>query len=193
MVDSHQGPAGLPEKSETAPWLPPIRELPPLPPLPESLGIWFRGHSGDTAVIIDKIGDLWQSRGMARLARVVIRGLWRHVTQRGNRRQQTLFNDADYALTCADGRLVPQRGRRKKGEKGERGTHAVIDMSTGGDGADTLAGGAGGDELYGWDGRNHRNRYATKSKPAPSSPPKTSDSQGGTSGPTRQSAGCAGS
>jgi len=34
---------------------------------------------------------------MARLARVVIPGLPHHVTQRGNRRQQTFFNDADYA------------------------------------------------------------------------------------------------
>jgi len=34
---------------------------------------------------------------MARLARLVIPGLPHHVTQRGNRRQQTFFNDADYA------------------------------------------------------------------------------------------------
>jgi putative transposase len=34
---------------------------------------------------------------MARLARVVIPGLPHHVTQRGNRRQQTFFNDEDYA------------------------------------------------------------------------------------------------
>ncbi len=34
---------------------------------------------------------------MARLARVVIPGLPHHVTQRGNRRQQTFFNDGDYA------------------------------------------------------------------------------------------------
>ena len=33
---------------------------------------------------------------MARLARLVIPGLPHHVTQRGNRRQQTFFNDADY-------------------------------------------------------------------------------------------------
>ena len=34
---------------------------------------------------------------MARLARLVIPGMPHHVTQRGNRRQQTSFNDADYA------------------------------------------------------------------------------------------------
>jgi putative transposase len=34
---------------------------------------------------------------MARLARVVIPGLPHHITQRGNRRQQTFFNDDDYA------------------------------------------------------------------------------------------------
>ena len=33
---------------------------------------------------------------MARLARVVIPGMPHHVTQRGNRRQQTFFNDGDY-------------------------------------------------------------------------------------------------
>jgi len=34
---------------------------------------------------------------MARLARLVIPGLRHHVTQRGNRRQPTFFNDGDYA------------------------------------------------------------------------------------------------
>jgi putative transposase len=34
--------------------------------------------------------------GMARLARLVIPGLPHHITQRGNRRQQTFFNDGDY-------------------------------------------------------------------------------------------------
>ena len=33
---------------------------------------------------------------MARMARVVIPGIAHHVTQRGNRRQQTFFRDADY-------------------------------------------------------------------------------------------------
>jgi putative transposase len=34
---------------------------------------------------------------MARLARLVIPGLPHHVTQRGNRRQRTFFNDGDHA------------------------------------------------------------------------------------------------
>ena len=35
---------------------------------------------------------------MARLPRLVLPGLPYHVTQRGNRRQPTFFNDGDYAL-----------------------------------------------------------------------------------------------
>ena len=35
---------------------------------------------------------------MARLPRLVLPGLPYHVTQRGNRRQQTFFEDRDYAL-----------------------------------------------------------------------------------------------
>ena len=35
---------------------------------------------------------------MPRSARIVIPGLPHHVTQRGNRRQVTFFDDADYAL-----------------------------------------------------------------------------------------------
>jgi putative transposase len=35
---------------------------------------------------------------MARLARVVIPGHPRHVTQRGNSRAHTFFGDADYTL-----------------------------------------------------------------------------------------------
>lgn len=35
---------------------------------------------------------------MARIARVVAPGLPHHITQRGNRRQQTFFEDADYQL-----------------------------------------------------------------------------------------------
>jgi hypothetical protein len=34
---------------------------------------------------------------MARLARVVVPGVAHHVTQRGNRRLATFFNEADYA------------------------------------------------------------------------------------------------
>ena len=33
---------------------------------------------------------------MARLARIVVSSLPHHVTQRGNRRQQVFFSDADY-------------------------------------------------------------------------------------------------
>jgi putative transposase len=35
---------------------------------------------------------------MARLARLVLPGVPYHVTQRGNRRQQTFFEEGDYAL-----------------------------------------------------------------------------------------------
>jgi hypothetical protein len=35
---------------------------------------------------------------MARLRRLVIPGIPYHVTQRGNRRQQSFFEEADYAL-----------------------------------------------------------------------------------------------
>ena len=33
---------------------------------------------------------------MTRLARLVVQGVPHHITQRGNRRQQTFFNDGDY-------------------------------------------------------------------------------------------------
>jgi putative transposase len=42
--------------------------------------------------------DRCQDATMARLARAVFSGLPHHVTQRGNGRQQTFFNDADYRL-----------------------------------------------------------------------------------------------
>jgi len=55
----------------------------------------FRGHltkfltsEGGSAIVV----------GMARLARVVAPGVPHHVTQRGNRRQQTFFCDADYQV-----------------------------------------------------------------------------------------------
>ena len=35
---------------------------------------------------------------MSRLARMVLPGIPHHVTQRGNRREQTFFEDGDYAL-----------------------------------------------------------------------------------------------
>ena len=38
---------------------------------------------------------------MARLARVVVPGVPHHLTQRGNRREATFFNEADYAAYLA--------------------------------------------------------------------------------------------
>ncbi len=35
---------------------------------------------------------------MARIARLVVPGLPHHVTQRGNRREKTFFEEGDYAL-----------------------------------------------------------------------------------------------
>jgi putative transposase len=37
---------------------------------------------------------------MARIARFVVPGLPHHVTQRGNRRENVFFSDADYELYC---------------------------------------------------------------------------------------------
>ena len=50
---------------------------------------------------------------MARLPRLVIPGIAYHVTQRGNRRQQTFFEDADYALYRD---LLAQSARRAGAE-----------------------------------------------------------------------------
>ena len=55
------------------------------------------GKSGDTILIIDESRGAWYAWGMARLARLVIPGMPHHVTQRGNRRQETFFNEGDYA------------------------------------------------------------------------------------------------
>lgn len=38
----------------------------------------------------------WLNKNMARIARVVIPSIPHHITQRGNRRQQTFFGEADY-------------------------------------------------------------------------------------------------
>jgi hypothetical protein len=54
------------------------------------------GYSG-TRTDIDILGWMQQIAGVARLARLVVPGLPHHVTQRGNRRQQTFFGDDDYA------------------------------------------------------------------------------------------------
>ena len=53
----------------------------------------FRGH--DT--YIDNLGKIQYGFAMARRARLVVPGLPHHVTQRGNRRQQTFFCREDYA------------------------------------------------------------------------------------------------
>lgn len=48
-------------------------------------------------------------KGMARLPRIVIPGIPHHVTQRGNRRERTFFEDGDYALYLD---LLADAGRR---------------------------------------------------------------------------------
>jgi len=50
---------------------------------------------------------------MARLPRIVLPGIPHHVTQRGNRREQTFFEDSDYELYLdlpadAAGRELPE-------------------------------------------------------------------------------------
>jgi REP element-mobilizing transposase RayT len=55
--------------------------------------------SGDTIrIILDRGSCVGHVGGMARLARAVLPGFPHHVTQRGNRRQQTFFSEGDYAL-----------------------------------------------------------------------------------------------
>ena len=62
---------------------------------------------------------------MARLSRLVLPGFPYHVTQRGNRRMQTFFEDGDYELyrdlarlarivVPGIGRHVTQRGNRRR-------------------------------------------------------------------------------
>ena len=58
-----------------------------------------RGNSvilGTPYLIIDNAGDVCLVFCMARIARVVAPAMPHHVTQRGNQRQQTFFNDEDY-------------------------------------------------------------------------------------------------
>ncbi len=53
---------------------------------------------------------------MARLPRLVLPGISHHVTQRGNGRQATFFEDGDYALyldLLAAARRGPATGTRK--------------------------------------------------------------------------------
>jgi hypothetical protein len=40
----------------------------------------------------------WQISGLRRLPRIVLPGVPRHVTERGNRGERTFFEDCDYAL-----------------------------------------------------------------------------------------------
>ena len=49
---------------------------------------------------------------MARLTRLVVPGLPHHVTQRGNRREKTFFEDGDYAL----GHMMRQTGDNEAGK-----------------------------------------------------------------------------
>jgi REP-associated tyrosine transposase len=61
----------------------------------------FRRRSGDTIRNYVDAGAsdfLVTTDGMPRLARAVVPGFPHHITQRGNRRQQTFFHDEDYAL-----------------------------------------------------------------------------------------------
>ena len=54
------------------------------------------GNTGTVYLFIDKsILNMWVIP-MARIARVIAPGYPHHVTQRGNRRQETFFSDADY-------------------------------------------------------------------------------------------------
>ena len=59
----------------------------------------FRGHQrvpGTPYTIVDSRSRVCYPSVMARLARVIAPGLPHHITQRGNRRQQTLFSDEVY-------------------------------------------------------------------------------------------------
>ena len=51
---------------------------------------------GTPYLITDKSQRIWFIFSMARMARAVVPGIPHHVTQRGNRRQQTFFNNEDY-------------------------------------------------------------------------------------------------
>jgi len=51
---------------------------------------------GTPYLIVDKSQRIWFYKSMARMARAVAPGYPHHVTQRGNRRQQTFFDDEDY-------------------------------------------------------------------------------------------------
>ena len=70
----------------------------------DTIQIEFRGHHtyvltadfrGHHTYLLTAGHCAWYPRAMARLARVVAPGFPHHITQRGNRRQQTFFCDED--------------------------------------------------------------------------------------------------
>lgn len=61
---------------------------------PYLIGVF--GIRGTPYLIVDTAKTVWLVFQMARIARVVAPGMPHHVTQRGNRRQQTFFTDEDY-------------------------------------------------------------------------------------------------
>jgi hypothetical protein len=65
-----------------------------------NLGVIWGHHGGNLGTpyifIVAIMARRDYRRGMARLARVVVPGVPHHVTQRGNRRQETFFLESDY-------------------------------------------------------------------------------------------------
>jgi hypothetical protein len=57
-----------------------------------------RGNPGTPYLILDPAATDRYDLRMARFARVVVPGMPHHITQRGNRRQQTFFCADDYAV-----------------------------------------------------------------------------------------------
>lgn len=86
---------------------------------------------------------------MPRAARIVVPGIPHHVTQRGNRRQQTFFSDADYGRYLG---LIAKGCREAKAEVlawclMPNHVHLVLVPSTQGGLADALA---GAHQCYSW-------------------------------------------
>ncbi len=54
------------------------------------------GESGNRLLIYCQKFSICLNSTMARMARAVAPGFPNHITQRGNRRQQTFFSDQDY-------------------------------------------------------------------------------------------------
>lgn len=64
-----------------------------------NLIMWeFRGIPGTPYLILDNVFQKSYHPHMARIARVIAAGYPHHITQRGNRRQQTFFCDEDYKV-----------------------------------------------------------------------------------------------